>query len=94
MNTKIIQFSGNYTRQGKEFFNSDTNTTLIIAERKTTSPNKPPYFLLRKLANNKRLYVSSLYPVTDSEYYFDYQGMKYKINLDKTNINVSKIEKK
>ena len=94
MNTKIIQFSGNYTRQGKEFFNSVTNTILIIAERKHTSPKKTPYFLLQKLPNNKRLYISSLYPVTDTEYHFDYHGVKYKIHLDKVNINVSKIEKK
>ena len=94
MTTNVTTFSGNYSRNGKEFFNSDTNTTFLITERKTTSPNKPPLFLLQILPSGKRLYISSLYPIdNDRTYYFDYKGVKYSLVFDYHRLEVTKQEK-
>jgi len=91
MNANIHTFEGKYTRQGKEFVNPNTENTLIIAERKAIRPNKPHYFLLRKMPNNKRLYVSSLYPIQENQYRFDYRGKHFQIDLENDCFDISMV---
>ena len=95
MSTNVSTFSGNFDRKGKEFFNSDTNITFLITERKATKPNKPPLFLLQVLPTGKRLYISSLYPsVEDRKYFFDYKGQNYELIFDHARLEVKTRENK
>lgn len=90
MSTNICTFEGVYDRQGKFFINNTANRSLLITERKAVSVNKPQLFLLQVLPSGGRQYISSLYPMGDKEYYFDYQGKKYKLLFDDTRVEVAK----
>jgi hypothetical protein len=72
------QFVGTYNREGSKLIS--TGGCLLISERKQITPNKPKYFLVDKTIP-KGGYVSSLYPVNDCIYYFDYKGVKYQLEL-------------
>jgi len=95
MTTNVTPFSGTFYREGKIFLNPETQVSLLITERQAVKPNKPPLFLLQILSTGQRLYVSSLYPLNGgNEYYFDYQGMKYKLKFDYDKLEVSEYLKK
>ena len=95
MTTNVSTFSGVYTRDEKIFTNSETHRSLLITERQAIKPNKPPLFLLQILPSGKRLYVSSLYPMgQDREYFFDYQGTKYKLHFEHHKLEISEYSKK
>lgn len=81
--TKVQPLTGIYTRSGIFFSNNSTGTDLMICQRSAKNLHKQPYFLLQKLPDNSRRYISSLYqaPGIEAVYYFDYDGIKYQLNL-------------
>jgi len=95
MTTNVTPFSGTFYREGKIFLNPETQVSLLITERQAVKPNKPPLFLLQILSTGQRLYVSSLYPMgQDREYFFDYQGTKYKLHFEHHKLEISEYSKK
>jgi len=78
--TKVIDLAGNYTLHGKVLRAKDFE--ILISERKHPS-NKPRLFILHRAPNGQRTYVSSLYPINESngEYKFDYFAKKYLLHL-------------
>jgi hypothetical protein len=90
--TKLIDFVGQYLRDGKEFLKKDSNIRLLISSRKTkTTITQPETFLLyRTSETEKRDYVSSLYGTTTGGhvYNFDYQGAKYVLKLSDNELNI------
>jgi hypothetical protein len=75
--TSSNSFVGIFERKGKTL--TAQGVKLLISERKTTTPNKPKYFLVDKVSSQ---YVSSLFE-TDAlyTYNFDHNGIKYLLTL-------------
>jgi hypothetical protein len=90
--TKIIEFTGQYLRDGKEYIKKYSDIRLLISSRKNKkNPTQPDNFLLyRTSATEKRSYVSSLYGTTTggNVFNFDYQGTKYVLKLSDNTLNV------
>lgn len=64
-----------------------TNTLglkLLIANRSNTSKTKTPLYLLDK-TTPAGIYISSLYPLSDAAFSFDYKGYKYELKIDEVN---------
>lgn len=78
---KIVKLTGNYTRHGKVLRAKDFE--ILISERRQPS-SKPRLFILHRAPNGQRTYVSSLYPIDESNeiYKFDYFAKKYLLSLE------------
>jgi hypothetical protein len=72
------QIVGAYNKQGNKLIS--TSACLLISERKQIAPNKPKYFLVDKSTPQGK-YISSLYPVSHGKYSFDYNGIKYRLEI-------------
>lgn len=76
-------FVGNYKRSGNKLTHTDTpNLQILIAERQKVTSKKSKYFILDKSTPSGK-YISSLYELGNNQFYFDYQGLKYKLELGK-----------
>jgi hypothetical protein len=76
--TSSNSFVGIFERKGKTL--TAPGVKLLISERKTTTPNKPKYFLVDKVSNQ---YVSSLFETEATHTYrFDFKGVKYLLTLN------------
>ena len=84
------QIVGTYNRDGSKLISN--GGCLLISERKQITPNKPKYFLVDKTIPQGR-YVSSLYPVNECTYYFDYNGIKYQLQLSELVAEIRPISK-
>jgi hypothetical protein len=61
--------------EGKSNFHCEANNiTIVVAQRKTTAPNKPPKYILQKLAKSKYKYISSLFPIDQNTFSIDHEG--------------------
>lgn len=76
MDTKI-QIQGEYIHLGNQLKKEEL--VLHIGERKAPKGSKTRQFL--RAIRPKFEYISSLYPVSEQEYMFDYTGNKYKLIL-------------
>lgn len=75
---------GNFQREGNTLIAQGVK--LLISERKTTTPNKPKYFLVDKVNNQ---YVSSLFETEALHTYrFDFKGVKYLLTLNPTQATI------
>lgn len=84
-----INLIGNYQRVGKTLHN-DSNK-LLIADRKNTTQSKLNTFILRYEGKHKH-YISTLYPLSDLVYKFDFQGVKYEMELLEDSANIKKLK--
>lgn len=58
-------------------------SSLIVSKRKQVSRNKPENFLVAILPDNRREYISSLFPTSSpGQYRFDYQGQNFQLVYD------------
>lgn len=85
MRTKIL-LSGEYVKTYSKLISP--NTTLIITERKKTTLNKPKEFIIAILPSNKRIYISSLYYITDITYRLDYDFKRYILTYKEGGANI------
>lgn len=72
-------FVGNYTRQGNYLVRDGLK--LLISERKTTTPAKPPQFMIDKTRKGGQ-YISSLFKLSENQWVFDYGGQSYKLTFN------------
>lgn len=87
MLSKLANLVGVYKRVGSTL-TSQTHK-LVIGTRQKTTPNKTHHFIVRKdLDGNNGVYISSLYPVDENIYLFDYQGRKYTLTISASSAKV------
>ena len=65
----------------KKVLTNSLGIKLLIVNRGNTSKTKTPLFLLDK-TKPEGSYISSLYPLTDAAFKFDYKGTKYELKID------------
>jgi hypothetical protein len=81
--TPSISLLGDYVKNElNEWVSTSTTARLLIATRSKVTQSKSNFFLLHIDENNRRTYVSSLYP-TATGYKFDYLGLKYSLQRSK-----------
>ena len=80
MNPNVIDCC-EYTRIGSKLLNK--GNTLLIRQRKKTTPQKPKNFLLKLIPNSsKGSYISSLYPTgKEGVFSFDFNNELYQLEL-------------
>ena len=61
-------------------------TSFMIRKRKKVSENKPELYLIQI---NPFSYISSLYPVSNNIYQFDYNNAYYSLILDKDTVKIT-----
>jgi hypothetical protein len=60
---KPVQFHGNYTATGGNYYQHSTTSELIkVCERKQPTANKPRLYLVSKTIDGRYPFLSSLYP--------------------------------
>jgi len=85
--SKII-LCADYRKVGQKLIS--TNHTFLIRERKKITKNKPKNFLLKiDPKTNKGLYISSLYPVAENQYTLDFKGVRYSLEITKSDDSAS-----
>jgi hypothetical protein len=78
--TNLSNLIGEY-QYTKKVLTNNLGLKLLIANRGNTSKTKTPLFLVDK-TTPKGNYISSLYPLSDAAYSFDYKGYKYELKID------------
>ena len=86
----IEDLGGVYNFKDNSFFINDIEFRFL--KRKKTTRNKPELYLGAFL-NKVFIYVSSLYPVKENVYNFDYKDVFYTLQIEKDNIKISRIDK-
>jgi len=82
-----IDFSNLYSKQGSHLLSN--NHHLIISERgKATNKKSNLFLLLVDSKTKKRSYISSIYPIGQTSYSFDYSGVKYVLSLSDEQANI------
>ena len=80
----MAKIEGIYQKQtpkGKSIYHClSNNISIVVAQRKNTSPNKPQKYLLQKLINGKYKYISSLFSIHENLYSLDHEGISYTLN--------------
>ena len=80
--SKII-LCANYRKIGQKLIS--TTHTFLISKRKKITKNKPRHFLMQlDPKTNKGLYISSLYPVSENQYTLDFKGVRYSLEITKS----------
>lgn len=89
-NSPPVDLSGSYERTGATLRHSERDLTLVIGTRKKVSLTKPKHYLLRKYSRSRFEYVSSLFPIEDSDSTFsiDYKSRHYHITLSESSAQV------
>lgn len=85
-----------YKRLGQKLVGD--NSTLLISQRTSPTPQKSNFFLLQKAPQQR--YISSLYPYKESTtsstyketYKFDFNGIKYVLRLAKDSAEIERLE--
>lgn len=78
--TNLSNLIGEYQYTQKVLTNT-LGLRLLIANRGNTTKTKTPLFLVDK-TTVKGSYISSLYPLSDAAFTFDYKGYKYELKID------------
>ena len=78
--TNLKKYIGTYQYENKVLTNT-TGLKLMIANRSNTTNTKTPLFLLDK-TTIKGGYISSLYPLANDLFKFDYKGFAYHLKVD------------
>jgi len=68
--------------------NDKTGIKIIFAKRKDPK-NKPVNFLLQLDGQNKRQYLSSLYPIGEKDYCFEVSGIVYFMKIDPDEVEIT-----
>jgi hypothetical protein len=73
---------GTWVKEGSSYASSTHQFTLVMAERKKATENKPSRYMVIKYPDVKPQYLSGLYPtLTQGVYRIDYQGKKYTLEF-------------
>jgi hypothetical protein len=87
--SKLI-LCNHYSKKGSHLFAN--NLHLILSERSKTTAKKAATFLLAvNSKTDKRSYISSLYPISQTSYTFDYVGLKYILSFSDDSAEIMKI---
>lgn len=81
--TNLSNLIGEY-QYTKKVLTNNLGIKLLIANRGNTTKTKTPLFLVDK-TTPKGSYISSLYPLSDAAFTFDYKGYKYELKIDEVN---------
>lgn len=81
--TNLSNLIGEY-QYTKKVLTNTLGLKLLIANRGNTTKTKTPLFLVDK-TTPKGSYISSLYPLSDAAFTFDYKGYKYELKIDEVN---------
>ena len=81
--TNLSNLIGEY-QYTKKVLTNNLGLKLLIANRGNTTKTKTPLFLVDK-TTPKGSYISSLYPLSDAAFTFDYKGYKYELKIDEVN---------
>ena len=84
----ITTIKGEWIKEGSHYINPLYEFTLIMANRKHPTENKPNRYILIKHPDKKVEYLSGLFStLTDGVYRIDYRGKNYTIeHLDTTHL--------
>lgn len=84
-----IDIEGAYSKIGTQLIKE--NLTLLLVKRKDITPSKPSKFILAKLPNGTRRYISSMYPtIIQGAYNIDYLGQSYILSVGEDIANIQK----
>lgn len=78
--TNLSNLIGEY-QYTKKVLTNDFGLKLLIANRGNTTKTKTPLFLVDK-TTPKGNYISSLYPLGDAVFKFDYKKINYELKID------------
>ena len=84
-----IVLEGSYSKVGNQLITE--KFSLLLVKRKETTPSKSSKFILAKLPNGSRKYISSMYDTTTKGVYkLDYLGRTYSLSIsfDKADITL------
>lgn len=78
--TKLNDLFGLFQKAGSKLSRANLPGYLQVGKRKTTTPTKPPYFIVYKTAESQQ-YISSMYPLNDAQdaYKIEYGGMLARV---------------
>lgn len=82
--------TGTYKKRGANLTHREKGFTLVIGTRKKTTITKPPHYLLLKHPSGKFEYLSSLFPLgnSDQTYSLDTRGRVYQITISGSEANI------
>lgn len=76
-----VKLEGKYLINGSNLSSSNDRIKLVIGTRKNPSINKPKKYLLWKHSPSKFTYLSSMYPVDETTFSIDYEGVNYQVSF-------------
>jgi hypothetical protein len=104
LKTKLIMpnLVGEYQTAKSNLLSPGQNLHLVIGQRKKTTPQKPPNYLLQRLSPKEHIFISSLYEWQEmavnglTAYSFDFKGVDYvlMINHSTQTAQISVLDKK
>jgi len=85
----FIPLCGNYTASGNNYYSSDTAGALFKVCKRKQPTDKPELYLMRRSAQGKFVYFSSLYPRSGNTYTAEQQHRYYIVTLTDKELIVS-----
>ena len=87
-----IQIEGYFPMKGSQLIGDEFK--ILIVKRDKTTPSKPSKYLLAKLPDGSRHYISSLYTTTTSNdaglFEIEYLGTRYNFQTQGGGISITK----
>lgn len=88
---KPVQFSGNYTATGGNYYQHTTTSELIkVCQRKQPTANKPTLYLVSKTIDGRYPFLSSLYQqTTPNTFTAEINRVYYNVVMDTDSLTIT-----